>query len=85
MIEGGRVSLLGTAPKLAEFRKEIISFPNGKFDDFVDSMTQVLRFPSGVVRMAQLNKRAERRGIKTQNARPIAIGITANGRIVRYI
>ena len=46
MIERGRVSLLATAKnKLAEFRKEIISFPNGKFDDFVDSMTQVLEYP----------------------------------------
>lgn len=29
MVEGGRVSLLATALGLAEFRKEIISFPNG--------------------------------------------------------
>jgi predicted phage terminase large subunit-like protein len=84
MIEGGRVSLLATAPKLAEFRKEIISFPNGKFDDFVDSMTQVLRFGRRAVRLARLHKRPDRLGVGSRNAPVTAISITAGGRIVRY-
>ena len=84
MIEGGHVSILASAPGLAEFRKEIISFPNGKYDDFVDSMTQVLRYPAGTVREARLHKRAERRDINSQNAGGSAISILASGRIVRY-
>lgn len=85
MIERGRVSLLATAKnKLAEFRKEIISFPNGKFDDFVDSMTQVLRYPKGVLHRARLHKRSGRRGIASQRSAASLIGITSSGRIVRY-
>jgi predicted phage terminase large subunit-like protein len=84
MIEGGRVSLLATAPKLAEFRKEIISFPNGKYDDFVDSMTQLLRFPNTAVRKARLHKREERRDGTFQNARPSVISFTIGGKIIRY-
>jgi predicted phage terminase large subunit-like protein len=85
MIEGGRVWLLATAPKLAEFQREIISFPNGKYDDFVDSMTQVLRFESGAVKCARLHKRVERRVAGSKNAYSTAISVTAGGRIVRYI
>jgi len=37
MIEGGRgPQFYHQRPGLAEFRKEVTSFPNGKFDDFVD-------------------------------------------------
>ena len=84
MIEGGRVSILATAPGLAEFRKEIISFPNGKFDDFVDSMTQVLTFESGVIRLARLHKRSGRRGIGSLKSHATAIGYTESGRIIHY-
>jgi len=84
MIEGGRVSILASATGLAEFRKEIISFPNGKFDDFVDSMTQVLRFESGVVREARLHKRSDRRGVGSHKTRATAISITERGRIIHY-
>jgi predicted phage terminase large subunit-like protein len=83
MIEGGRVSILASAPGLAEFRKEIISFPNGKFDDFVDSMTQVLRFETPVVRKARLHKVSGRNGLGTHKART-AISLTVGGRIIRY-
>lgn len=68
MIEGGRVFVLTTAPGLADFRKEVISFPNGKFDDFVDSMTQILRHCGQAVRVARQHKRPERQGI--ESARP---------------
>jgi hypothetical protein len=84
MIEGGRVSILASATGLAEFRKEIISFPNGKFDDFVDSMTQVLRFESGVVREARLHKRSDRRGLGSHKTHATAISVTKRGRIIHY-
>jgi predicted phage terminase large subunit-like protein len=84
MIEGGRVSILASAPGLAAFHKEIISFPNGKFDDFVDSMTQVLRYEAVVVRMARRHKISGRLGIGTQKARATAISISVSGRILRY-
>jgi predicted phage terminase large subunit-like protein len=43
MIEDGQVSVLKSAPGLAHFQREVISFPNGKTDDLVDTMTQILR------------------------------------------
>ncbi|MCH8113048.1 MAG: phage terminase large subunit [Proteobacteria bacterium] len=46
VIEGGRVFLPEEAPWLAEFEREVLSFPLGKFDDQVDSMTQFLRWSS---------------------------------------
>lgn len=64
MIEAGRVHVLSSIPKLAEFRREIISFPEGKSDDFVDSMTQVLRFPRNAVRYARQYRRGGRQHLK---------------------
>jgi predicted phage terminase large subunit-like protein len=86
MIEAGKVLLLDNAPGLADFRKEIISFPNGKFDDYVDSMTQVLRFTTRVITLARLHQRPVRRNIRSQNgsAAVAAISIFENGRVVRY-
>ena len=43
-IEAGRVHLPEEAPWLAEFEKEVLAFPNGKFDDQVDSLTQFLQW-----------------------------------------
>ena len=43
-IEAGRVHLPEEAPWLAEFEKEVLAFPNGKFDDQVDSLSQFLRW-----------------------------------------
>ena len=40
--EGGMVYLPKEAPWLAEYVKEITSFPGSKFDDQVDSISQVL-------------------------------------------
>ncbi len=42
MIEGGRVFFPDKADWLDDFKKEILSFPNSKHDDQVDSMTQFL-------------------------------------------
>jgi predicted phage terminase large subunit-like protein len=43
-IEAGRVSVPSDAPWLAEFRREMVLFPNGKHDDQVDSTTQFLKW-----------------------------------------
>ena len=42
MIEAERVFFPKNAPWTADFLSEILAFPNGKFDDQVDSMTQFL-------------------------------------------
>ena len=41
-IESGRVLIPHEAPWLAELRKELVLFPNGKYDDQVDSVSQFL-------------------------------------------
>ena len=41
-IENGRLVLPRSAPWLAEYVRELTSFPGGKFDDQVDSTTQAL-------------------------------------------
>jgi predicted phage terminase large subunit-like protein len=41
-IEAGRVLIPREAPWLADFRHEIVHFPNGKYDDQVDSLSQFL-------------------------------------------
>jgi predicted phage terminase large subunit-like protein len=41
-IEGGRVLVPREASWLADFRHEVVHFPNGKHDDQVDSMSQFL-------------------------------------------
>jgi predicted phage terminase large subunit-like protein len=47
LIEAGRVFLPREAPWLKGFLDEIRYFPNGKFDDQVDSLTQLLFFIRG--------------------------------------
>ena len=42
-IEDGQVRLPETAPWLEQFLHEVAAFPNGKHDDQVDSMSQMLR------------------------------------------
>ena len=55
-IEAGRTAIPAEAPWLADFRRELTFFPNGKFDDQVDSLTQFLtwlgkpKHRSGLVR-----------------------------------
>ena len=44
LIEAGRIFLPEEAPWLAEFEKEILTFPHGKYDDQVDSLTHFLRW-----------------------------------------
>lgn len=41
-IESGRVAIPRDAPWMAEFRREMTLFPNGKHDDQVDSVSQFL-------------------------------------------
>lgn len=41
-IENGRVFLPKEAPWLGAFRQEMLSFPNGKYDDQVDALSQFL-------------------------------------------
>lgn len=48
-IEQGRVYLPEDAPWLAEFEREVLSFPLGRHDDQVDSMTQFLAWAAGRV------------------------------------
>ena len=66
MIEGGRVSILANCPGLADFRNEVIAFPDGKYDDQVDSMVQMLRREPGVIRKANQFKRPERAHVKSK-------------------
>ena len=49
-IEAGQVILPESAPWLDEFKDEIMAFPNGRFDDQVDSLSQFLGW-------AEFNKR----------------------------
>lgn len=44
LIEGGRITVPSEAPWLAEFQREVSLFPNGKYDDQVDSLSQFLRW-----------------------------------------
>jgi predicted phage terminase large subunit-like protein len=44
MIEGGHLHLPKTALWLGEFLTELLSFPNGRHDDQVDSVSQFLRW-----------------------------------------
>ena len=43
-IEAGHVHLPNGAPWLGEFLTELLSFPNGRHDDQVDSVSQFLRW-----------------------------------------
>jgi predicted phage terminase large subunit-like protein len=44
--EAGRVILPAEAPWLADFEKELLSFPNGRYDDQVDALIQILEWSS---------------------------------------
>ena len=68
MIEGGRVSVLANCPGLADFRDEIISFPDGKYNDQVDSMVQLLGVEAGAIRLANQHKRPERKGVQSNGS-----------------
>ena len=43
-IESGKVAVARDAPWMAEFRREMTLFPNGKHDDQVDSLSQFLNW-----------------------------------------
>jgi predicted phage terminase large subunit-like protein len=68
MIEAGRVLVPLAAPGLSDFRDEIISFPNGKHCDQVDSMVQLLRYGRRAVGRAQPHKRPERKHVKSETS-----------------
>jgi len=55
-IEAGQVFLPESAPWLDEFKAEIMAFPNGRFDDQVDSLSQFLGW-------AEHNKRFRARSV----------------------
>lgn len=42
MIEAGQLTLPVQAPWLAEFKAELLAFPNARFDDQVDALSQML-------------------------------------------
>jgi predicted phage terminase large subunit-like protein len=44
-IERGELLLPNEAPWLADFEREILGFPNGRYDDQVDALAQLLNWP----------------------------------------
>jgi predicted phage terminase large subunit-like protein len=44
LIEAGQVLLPKEAPWLADFQHELVTFPNGRHDDQVDSVSQFLNW-----------------------------------------
>jgi predicted phage terminase large subunit-like protein len=42
-IEAGAVSLPRRAPWLEELKRELLAFPNGRYDDQVDALSQALK------------------------------------------
>lgn len=44
VIEAGSVLIPRSAPWLGDFRTELLAFPMGKYDDQVDSMSQLLNW-----------------------------------------
>jgi len=59
-IEAGQVFLPKDAPWLDDFKAEVLAFPNGRFDDHVESLSQFLTW-------AERRKR-HRAGVKIQSA-----------------
>lgn len=57
VIECGKVSLPEAAPWLGTFRQEIQAFPNSKYKDQVDALSQFLGYRDNVIRRANLNPR----------------------------
>jgi predicted phage terminase large subunit-like protein len=63
MIEGGRVKIIASCPGLSDFRKELLAFPDGKYNDQVDSMVQLFKREGLALAKARQHKRAERKGV----------------------
>jgi len=75
IIESGRVFLPRSAPWLDEFRREILAFPAGKYDDQVDSMVNFLTCRQDLLQAAiQAGRRRE-------TGRPVDID---HGRLARF-
>jgi|HubBroStandDraft_1064217.scaffolds.fasta_scaffold30469_1 predicted phage terminase large subunit-like protein len=51
-IEAGHVLLPSDAPWLPLFKSELLQFPHGKYDDQVDSFSQLLAWMAGRTRFA---------------------------------
>jgi predicted phage terminase large subunit-like protein len=83
MIEGGRVSFLANCPGLADFRNEVIAFPDGKYDDQVDSMVQLLRHETRAITLAKRHKRPERKHVPTNGPKSTIFSIGPRG-VVYY-
>ena len=55
IIEGKQVFLPREASWLADFQREVVHFPKGKYDDQVDSLTQFLEWARGRVKCEDLD------------------------------
>jgi predicted phage terminase large subunit-like protein len=52
-IEAGHVYLPKEAPWLSDFLNEMLAFPNGRYDDQVDSVSQFLNWVQGFLRHSE--------------------------------
>ena len=57
-IEAGAVSLPRRAPWLEELKRELLAFPNGRYDDQVDALSQALKraFERRAIRLRRIHK-----------------------------
>jgi predicted phage terminase large subunit-like protein len=76
LVEGGRVFVRESMIGLKDFRDEVIAFPNGKYDDQIDSMVQFLKRAVQCVAYAQRHKRPERKEIRSIGSHPLVTGFT---------
>jgi predicted phage terminase large subunit-like protein len=87
MIEAGNVLFPLTASGFVDFRSEVIAFPNGKNDDQVDSMVQLLKHPRSCVARSRRFTRPERQGIISAFRPTLDIKVTnisLSRRLVQY-
>jgi predicted phage terminase large subunit-like protein len=82
MIENGFVHLPNAAPWLAQYLREITTFPNGRHDDQVDSTAQMLDWfkqgsgPSSNAGIRHLYKHrceAQQAGLQTTRPEPLSV------------
>jgi len=75
------------APGLEIFRNKIIAFPNGKYDDQVDSMVQLLKHSLRAVQLAQQFKRPIRKALRSKRDLPASrrLGVNMFERLHREI
>jgi predicted phage terminase large subunit-like protein len=73
LFEAGRVYLPDKAVWLPDYEKELISFPNGKYDDQVDSTSQFLNWAGGAKAVGGTKKFLSAGGSDTQDKRYKAV------------